>query len=175
MVNPGDIYVLAGLVASDREHWTYRGLAAELDVPLPFVQRALKRSAEAGLYDPELRRVRLPNFEEFLLHAVRYVAPARLGEVVPGVPAAWAAEPVSSEIREPGSALPPVWPSAVGRVRGQAIDPLHKGAVSAAERNPRLSAILAIIDSLRAGNARVRSVAAALVRDELLGRGARWE
>lgn len=167
MVSPPDIYVLAGLVAAGDQPWTYRELAKRLDVPVPLVQRALKRAAAADLYQPDLQAVHLPNFEEFLLHAIRFVAPAHLGAVVPGVPAAWAAPPMSGRIVEAGAELPPVWPSALGRVRGQALPPLHGAAVAASQRDLRLAELLALIDSLRAGDVRVRSVAGDVVRDWL--------
>lgn len=167
MVSPADIYLLSGLVARDRQPWTYRELAKELAVPLPLVQRALKRASDAGLYQAEARDVHLPNFEEFLLHALRFVAPAQLGEVVPGVPAAWAAPPMSDLIRESGNELPPVWPTASGRVRGQALHPLHRAAIVASRQHPRLGELLAVIDSLRAGDVRVRGVASDVARDLL--------
>lgn len=164
MVKPSDVYVLTGLLAQV-DGWTYRSLAGSLRVAHPVVQRALSRSGEAGLYVPERREVNLPSFEEFAVHALRFVAPERLGTVVPGVPAAWATEPVSSAIRTAGEDLPPVWPYARGRVRGQALEPLHPAAVRAVEGRPRLGEYLSVLDSLRAGDTRVRQVSA-----ELLGR-----
>ncbi len=169
MLQPSDIYVLCGLAAIGKDHrWTYRDLAKRLGVPHPLVQRALQRADEAGLYSGESRSVHRPNLEEFLLHGLRFVAPAKLGGVVPGVPAAWAAPPVSRTIRESGD-LPPVWPSAEGRVRGQALAPLHKSAASAVTEFPRLGELLAIVDSLRAGDPRVRSVAARMLGEFLDG------
>jgi hypothetical protein len=162
MLLPSDIYVLCGLVALDDDSWTYRDLARRLGVPHAMVQRAVGRAQEAGLYLGEGRRVHRPNLEEFLLHSLRFVAPAKLGAVVPGVSAAWAAPPVSHRIRESGD-LPPVWPAADGRIRGQALLPLHESAVSAAKGFPRLAELLAIVDSLRAGDPRVRSVAAKML------------
>ena len=84
------------------------------------------------------------------------------------MPAAWAAPPVSRTIRESGD-LPPVWPSAEGRVRGQALAPLHKSAASAVNEFPRLGELLAIVDSLRAEDPRVRSVAARMLGEFLDG------
>ena len=169
MLQPSDIYVLCGLAAAGEYAWTYRDLAKPLGVPHPLIQRALQRAEEAGLYPGKSRRVHRPNLEEFLpLHGLRFVAPATLGGVVPGVAAAWAAPPVSGTIRESGD-LPPVWPAAEGRVRGQALAPLHKSAVSAVEEFPRLGELLAIVDSLRAGDPRVRSVAARMLVEFLSG------
>jgi hypothetical protein len=162
MLQPSDIYVLCGLLAADDDAWTYREFARKLGLPHPLVQRALQRAEEVELYTSESRCVHRANLEEFLLHGLRFVAPAKLGGVLPGVPAAWAATPMSRVIRESGD-LPPVWPSANGRVRGQALPPLHKAAVKAAEETPQLGELLAIVDSLRAGDIRVRSVAAKML------------
>lgn len=162
MVKDSDIYVLSGLLAHDQA-WSYRSLAERLRVPHPVVQRALERAKSADLYSADRREVHLPHFEEFALYALRFVAPARLGALTPGVPAAWAAEPVASAIHSSGDEPPPVWPHAHGRVRGQAIEPLHSAAPEAVEGWSELGQILALLDSLRAGDARVRRVAGNLL------------
>lgn len=158
MVKKPDIYVLSGLVAQDGD-WSYRSLAHRLCVPHSLVQRGLARAQDADLYSPERREVHAPHFEEFAIHALRFVAPAQLGALAPGVPAAWAAEPMASAIRSSDEEPPPVWPYAQGRVRGQAIEPLHPAAPEAVEGWPELGEILALLDSLRAGDPRVRRVA----------------
>ena len=158
MVKDSDIYVLSGLLAHD-EAWSYRSLAERLCVPHPVVQRALERAKVADLYSVDRREVHLPHFEEFALHALRFVVPARLGALTPGVPTAWAAEPMAGAIRSSGDEPPPVWPYAQGRVRGQAIKPLHSAAPEAVERWPQLGEILAVLDCLRVGDLRIRRLA----------------
>jgi hypothetical protein len=165
-----DVLVLGGLIAIDGDAWTYRSLADDLGVPHAVVQRALSRARAVDLFSPERRAVHLPNFEEFSVHALRYLVPGALGAIVPGIPAAWAAEPVAKAIRSSGEDLPPVWPSAHGTVRGQSLEPLHPAAVEAAERWPDLGRLLAILDSLRTGDLRVREVAERLLSEELQGR-----
>lgn len=167
-----DVFVLSGLLAHAGD-WTYRSLAGDLCVPHAVIQRALSRAEAAGLYVPGRREVHLPNFEEFAVHALCFVAPAELGAVVPGVPAAWAAEPVASAIRSVGEDLPPVWPYAQGRVRGQAIEPLHPAAPEAVQRWPDLAEWLAVLDSLRARDLRVRQVAEELLYGTLRDRALR--
>lgn len=157
MVKGPDIYVLAGLLGEDGE-WSYRSLAERLHVPHASVQRALRRAEGAGLYSGERRDVHIPHFEEFAIHALRFVAPTRLGPLVPGVPAAWAAEPMAGAIRS-SEEPPPVWPYARAKVRGQAIEPLHPAAPEAVEDWAELGESLALLDSLRAGDARIRRVA----------------
>ncbi|MGI8945798.1 MAG: hypothetical protein ACR2GL_06120 [Thermoleophilaceae bacterium] len=166
VVKPSDIFVLAGVLAY-REDWTFRALAAELHAPHAAVQRALSRAQAAGLYQPDRQRVNLPSFGEFAVHAIRFVAPVALGAIVPGVPAAWAAEPMVGKIRSSGQELPPVWPSAHGRVRGQALEPLHRSAPEAVASWPVLGRYLALLDSLRGGDPRVRVVAARLLAREI--------
>jgi hypothetical protein len=162
MVKVSDIYVLGGLLVDDGD-WTYRSLADRLHVPHAVVQRALARAEEASLYSSARREIHLAHFEEFASHALRFVAPAQLGALVPGVPAAWAAEPMASAIRSAGDDPPPVWPCARGEVRGQAIEPLHPAASEAVEEWPLLGEMLAVLDSLRAGDLRVRKVAQGLL------------
>ena len=168
MLKPADIYVLAGL-AGREDKWSYRQLAADLRVPHPLVQRAVARAGEADLYSESRRSVHLPHFEEFASHALRFVAPGRLGPLVPGLPAAWAAPPMSKLIRSSGDDPLPVWPSARrGGVRGQALEPLHRAAVEAVQDDPDLAQMLSLLDSLRAGDVRVRRVAADELHDRLL-------
>jgi hypothetical protein len=146
--------------------WSLRDLAEKLFVDHTVVSRALKRTEEAGLYQSGDRRVNSANFAELMIHAARFIAPAPLGGITRGVNAAWAAAPISNLIRQATDEPLPVWPSALGVNRGQRLDPLHLGAVSASA-DPTLGALLAIVDCLRAGDARVRAVAASALEDEL--------
>lgn len=171
MVKRPDIYVLGGLLIESGD-WTYRSLAERLHVPHPVVQRALERAKGTDLYSGDRREVHLPHFEEFALHALRFVVPARLGSLTAGMPAAWAAEPMARAIGSSGDEPPPVWPYAHGRVRGQAIEPLHSAAPEAVEDWPRLGEVLALLDSLRTGDARVRQVAGGLLSKMLRDRSA---
>lgn len=174
MVKGADIYVLSGLLAQ-HEQWSYRSLAERLWVPHPVVQRALERARGADLYSADRREVHIPNFEEFALHALRFVAPTQLAGLAPGVPAAWAAEPMASAISSSVDELPPVWPHARGEVRGQAIEPLHSSAPEAVESWVELQGVLSLLDSLRAGDVRVRNVAgeflSRMLRDRAMAAG----
>lgn len=168
MIQSGDIYVLTGLIAWESGEWTLRELADGLMVDHTLVHRALKRAESVGLYSSATRRVNLPNLEELLIHASRFVLPAKLGEVTVGVPSAWAAKPIVNFIHESDTNLPPVWPTADGDVRGQALAPLHPSAPLAINRIPRLGDLLSIVDSLRAGDIRIRDVATKAIREYFL-------
>ncbi len=159
MLRPSDFYVLAGLAVNQDRPWTLRGLASELQVDHTLVHRALERADTAGLYLAGTRAVNAGELEQVLIHAARFIAPAKLGELVAGVPAAWAVEPIASRVHQSGDDPPPVWPSATGHVRGQAFVPLHPAAVAAAAASTRLAALLATIDTLRTRDPRLRAIA----------------
>jgi hypothetical protein len=75
-----------------------------------------------------------------------------------------------SRASQSGDDPPPVWPSAAGRVRGQAFEPLHPAAVAAAAASPSLAGLLAVIDTLRTRDPRVRAAAESQLRQILARR-----
>ena len=93
--------------------------------------------------------------EEFLIHGVKYAFPVQRGETTRGLPTAYAAAPLSSQIVDNGE-LAPVWPDPEGEVRGTTLEPLHKLVPVAARKDPALYQLLALIDALRDGRVRER-------------------
>lgn len=165
-MNADDLYLLVGLGAlSPDGSASYRQLSADLGVPIGFIQRHIAVLQEAGLVSQD-RKPHLGYARELLVAAARFIAPARLGEVVPGIPTAWAAPPLARGLVEGGD-LPPVWPSLDGNERGRSVQPLHKAAPWAAMKNPKLRDMLVLVDGLRLGDARVRSLAGDLLADML--------
>ena len=166
VLRPADLLVLLGLLKPAlAPDWSVRSLAADLELPQAAVQRSLARLGETPVYDPRRRRVNRTAAEELFTRAVPYIAPAELGAPTRGMPTAWAAAPLSEHIS--GNELPPVWPEARGKTRGLAVAPLHEGALRAARADPWLYGMLALIDGVRIGDARVRGVAADLLRERL--------
>jgi DNA-binding transcriptional MocR family regulator len=163
----GEDVVLLLKLSESAPDWTVRTLAEETGIARSVVHRALKRLAAAGLLDERLRRVNLSQAEEFLIHAVKYMFPAREEGESRGVPTAWAAEPLASRIASPPSTLDPVWPDAKGHQRGLVVRPLHDSVPEAARRDPELGERLALVDALRLGDARIRDVAAELLTNRL--------
>lgn len=165
MVKGQDILVLLKLLR-EPEDWTVRSLGASLELDPAGVHRALRRLEEARLVDAKQRRVNRSSADEFLVHAVKYLFPPEQGGATRGVPTAWAASPLKQELA-PVDEPPPVWPDPRGRVRGIALEPLHHGAVQLARKDPRLAEDLALIDAVRLGDGRVRSLAAKLLSQRL--------
>lgn len=157
MLKPQDIVVLMKL-AGQEPGWTFEKVAAEIDLSPSAVHRSLARAQEAGLYDARRKSVDSTALLDFLVHGARYVFPAvRRGEAR-GIPTAWAAPPLADRLSASGQSIP-VWPHALGKARGIALEPLHSAAPGAALRDPQFAELLALFDAIRIGNARERGLA----------------
>ena len=165
VINGQDILVLLKLVDPSLE-WTIRSLAEELHLARAGTHRSLQRLDRAGLFDLTRRRLNISNSEEFLIHAVRYLFPGRLGSETRGVPTAWAARPLT-DILGSQDVLPPVWPDPHGARRGLALEPIHPTVPENSARDPRLGERLVLTDALRLGDSRVRTVARSLLVERL--------
>ena len=53
-----------------------------------------------------------------------------------------------------------VWPDAMGKEQGQAVEPLYKTVPMAVKKDPRLYGYLALIDAIRLGRGRESNLAA---------------
>jgi hypothetical protein len=170
MLNGQDVVVLLK-IAIETNEWTIRSLEAQTSLSRPGIHRSLNRLAQAGLYNSHRRRVNLSQAEEFLVHAVKYIAPPILGGETRGIPTAWAAPELAEYLATSSAELPPVWPDPLGTQRGLSLEPLHPAAVQIAKKDPALSSCLFLVDALRLGDARVRAIAEDLLLKQLFHRG----
>ena len=122
------------------------------------VHAGLKRLSCSGLVVTSDRPV-LDAVEEFFVHAVKYIFPAKRGEITRGLPTSYAAPPIDRLVTS-GSELPPVWPFPEGDRRGVTLEPLYSTVPAAALRDSNLYELLALLDAVRAGRARERRLAA---------------
>ena len=83
MLKGQEVVVLLKLLGAD-EPSPVRDLASRLGFDVAGTHRAIRRLGDAGLYSVERRRVHEPNAEEFLIHAVKFSFPAKLGSEVRG-------------------------------------------------------------------------------------------
>jgi biotin operon repressor len=157
ILKPQDVLVLLKLaVREDSGRPSYLDLARSLGMSVSSVHAAMQRTKRLGLlinHQPN-RRALL----EFLVHGIRYVFGVERGELTRGMPTAYAAPPLSTEIAS-GNEPPPVWPDSEGTVRGETFSPLYKSVTTAARNDPQLYQVLALVDALRAGRARERNLA----------------
>jgi hypothetical protein len=157
VLKPQDIVVLSKLVGEPAE-WTFEKLATDLDLSASSVHRSLDRARQAGLYDARRRAVNRAALLEFLVHGAKYVFPAVMHGEARGIPTAWAAPPLDKKLSSSRGNVP-VWPFAKGKVRGIALEPLCPFVPEAASRDSQLAELLTLVDAIRIGNARERSLA----------------
>jgi hypothetical protein len=132
------------------------------------VHQALRRLTAAGLYVEVTQQVRRHDLVRFLVHGLPFVFPARPMHLTRGAPTAWvcpalSGTPLASIAKDD---TPPIWPHAEGRTRGLAVEPLHH-CVFQAMRDPKLYALLGLIDAIRIGRARERDMAEKELRSRL--------
>ena len=164
-MSPQDIVVLLKIVGYGSTPWQQQPLAESLFLSQSEVSKSLARSRFAGLLDGSGKRVNKQALLAFLQCGIAYVFPVRPGPLVRGTPTAHSAPPLNAIIQQNGDY---VWPSAKGKVRGQAIAPLYENAVKAVQNDPALHEFLGLVDALRVGKAREKELAAEELKKRLL-------
>ena len=169
-LRPQDVVVLLRLAVARGDYaGTHAQLAKSTGVSPGELTKSLRRSEQAGLYDPSRSGVRRGELTEFVVHGVRYAFPAVKGAVGRGVPTSVAAHPLRDMFSGAGEdpTRTPVWPHPEGTVLGYAIEPLYRTVPDVAPSIATFYALLALTDALREGRARERSLAADLIKIRL--------
>lgn len=157
------------VAANPAQRWTYAALAEALSMSASEVHASVKRAVAAGLAVSQGRgdwSPVLPALHEFAVHGVRYVWPAALGPVKRGVPTSFGVAPLAGQLVAAADEAP-VWAHPAGHAKGPSISPIYRTASAAALADPALHRLLALLDALRTGRARERSLAAGLLKLEL--------
>lgn len=161
MFKPQDVLVVIQLSA-DRRPWTVSSLSNSLLLPHATVQRSLERCRHIGFFSDSRERIDPYMAEEFLVGAVQFGFPPIWGPVCKGVPTAWSAEPLSSQLHvSPGDHV--VWPTPDGRRKGRSLQPLHPVLPELSRSNKQVYRWVTLVDAVRAGRAREREIAADLI------------
>jgi hypothetical protein len=160
-LKPQDVVLALKLVVAGSRPWRQVDLARALHLSASEVNHGLRRLSASRLYDADERRVMRANLRELLVHGVRYVFPAQLGEAGTGMPTAHSAKPLADHVRA-GADDGVVWRVRGAHVasHGHVIEPLYRTAPQAAAADPSLHELLALVDALRVGRARERKLAA---------------
>lgn len=166
MLKPQDVLVILKLSVLNGQQWSFPSLSASLDISLGEAHKSVQRLSMAHLYNPSSRAPIRAALEEFLLHGVKYAFPAERKGMTFGIPTAWAAPPLNAELVTTEE-MPPVWPHPEGEVKGYELVPLYPAVPQAALNDGQLYQMLALLDSIRGGNARERKLAGELLRAKL--------
>ena len=155
-MRPHDIVVLLKIAAKGKENWYMKDLAYELKISASEVSESINRSVIAGLIAQDKKRLMTLALLDFLEYGLKYVYPQQPGALVRGLPTAHSAPPLNHDIV---SEEPYVWPYAEGKVRGQAIEPLHPNVPQACLLDTKFYELMALCDALRVGKAREKNIA----------------
>jgi len=162
MLRPLDIVILLKIHCKGDQPWSQMSLAKELFISSRSVNEGLKRASLARLFSHSRRQVNASGLLE-LLGAARWIYPARFTAEVKGMPTSWAAPPLYGKIVHHPDDLKPVWPDsegkAAGNIEGLGMEPLHPSVPVAALEDHELYEALALVDAVRGGGARERSLA----------------
>jgi hypothetical protein len=156
ILKPQDILLLLKIVSIEEENWNQKPIALALGMSQSEVSESVARSKYAGLLSTNGKEVMRISLLEFLQYGLRYVFPQKTGPVVRGVPTSHSAAPLNKIIQ---STEHYVWPYGKGTVRGHSIVPLYKSVPEAALKDEKLHELLALVDALRVGRAREKSIA----------------
>lgn len=164
-LHPLDLPIALRLVADGAA--TYERLEADLGSSRSQVHAAIKRLRLAGLLRPDSMDVNRHQLLEFVLFGAKYAFPVRPGLVVRGVPTAHSAPALAEHIDAVDQL---VWPSAHGDMIGASIEPLYPRAPELPTRAPRTYRLLTLVDAVRVGRARERTLARHMLEVAITGR-----
>lgn len=170
VLKPQDIVVLLKLIAKKAHpDWSQNSLAYELCISPSEVNSAFKRLLSSQLITPYEKNLKpmpiMKATEELLIHAVKYLYPAKHGEMTRGIPTSYAA-PIFADKVVLGNEPMPVWPHAEGKSRGIGLNPLYISVAESVLKHPdqMFYDLLALADAIRNGRARERAIAVDLLR-----------
>jgi hypothetical protein len=168
VLKPQDVLVMLKLITLGGRSWSYAWLAVQLGMSPSQLHAAIKRALVAQLAVRKGDDIvpNIQNLEEFLVHGLKYVFVPERGELTRGIPTGYAAPPLNKYFVS-SSEPPPVWPDAQGDQRGVSFSPLYSLAPGAAHSDPQLYEFLVLIDAIRGGRARERSLAIKELRKRL--------
>lgn len=165
MIKPQDIVVLAKLLAHQKDKsWSQNSIAHELCLSPSQINNAFKRLVIAGLltpyHPPNKPQPIIQACEEFFIHGLKYIFPAKPGEIVRGMRTSYAAPSFKNEISLGSNAIP-VWPYGIGEERGAALKPLYSSVPESISKHPDplFYDLLTLLDAIRSGRAREKQIA----------------
>lgn len=183
MLKPQDIVILLKILSTmtlskghSLEELTQNELARILCMSPSEVNAGIKRLALSGLLGPVQRFNRvifLPikvAVDECLISGVKYFLPVQLGAYTRGIVTSYAA-PIFEKLIVLGDDPVPVWPYGEGNQRGLALEPLYRSVPQSIAKHPDplFYEMLVLIDAIRTGRARERSIAIKLLKEKIHG------
>lgn len=159
-LRPQDLLVALKVFTMGGARWTLSDIALPLHVSVSEIHGALRRLAEARLFNPTTRTIFAANLFEFVVHGVRYWLPPVIGPLSRGLATAGFGPPLKGLLADvaPGSPASFVWPTADGSDMGQQLQPFFVTVPQAAMASPALYELVALVEVFRVGSAREKKV-----------------
>jgi hypothetical protein len=152
--------------------YSVRALEESTGISKSEVSGSLRRCAALGLLKPARGtgqpQVNTRELYDVLAHGLKYFFPARPGALRRGIPSAFAAPVLAGKLMTAGEHIY-VWEDGLGKELGQRVEPLYKSVPYAVRKDPELYALLALIDSIRLGQAREAGLARQMLEQRLRG------
>lgn len=151
--------------------YSVRNLEALLGISKTEINASIKRSLSSGLATKDRNTGRANpnrrNLNNFIIHGMKFVFPAKPGAMTRGIPTAFAA-PMLKGLLVSGGEYIYVWPFADGHNIGQSVTPLFRSVPEAVQKDDRLYEYLSLIDAIRLGNQREAGLAGERLSERLL-------
>lgn len=163
-MRPQDIVILIKIAAKGKQSWLMKDLSIELSISPGEVSESINRSVLAGLLAQDKKTLMKQTLLGFLEHGLQQVYPQQPGALVRGLPTSHSAPPLNKLI---SSDEPYVWPYAEGKIRGQAIEPLHPKLPEACLKDELFYELMALCDALRVGKAREKKIAIEILKERI--------
>ena len=156
ILKPQDVALLVKLLAKREENWRQVDVAQEMGLSQGEVAKSLQRLVKSGLLNG--KRPNRAASLELLIHAIKYVFPIQLGPLSVGVPTGISSPAHEKMVVQSGEDVF-VWPSSLGKKRGQVIKPLYPNLAEAALKDKEFYDLMSAVEILRLGRARERKLA----------------
>jgi len=157
ILKPQDVVILLKLVVWNVSDWSYALLAQEIFMSSSEVHAGIQRAIAARLIDESRRMPVISALNEFLIHGIKYVYLPSRGSLTRGMPTGYAAPPLNEHFSYTEDI--PVWPDPEGEARGYEFSPLYKTVPAAAKKDKAFYELLALVDAIRGGRVRERTLA----------------
>lgn len=169
-LKPQDIVVAVKLLVLPytNSKWSFHTLGKSLGMGHNQAHLAYKRLVMCDLVTNEFRRPIKKNLLEFCVSGIRYVFPPKWLGKQNGIPTSISGPRLKEKILSDENI---VWPAKRYKqaMPGQGLAPLHASVVIAATSDPKCYEILSVIEALRSGRARERTMATDSIKELILG------
>jgi hypothetical protein len=180
MLKGQDVILLILLRLRSEHDWTYGLLSQALGISTSQCHLAASRLQKAKLLEMDSNRfgkVSGSNFEEYVIHALKYDFPGEIGPVMRGIPTVHSVNFVARDFLKNDKLSninnDYVWPHPNGTLKGNSLNPIHDCQIhlignlehSNLQYNADIYEFLVCVDLIRIGQAREKKWAEDKIRE----------